>query len=165
MKHHHFKIILILLLFGMKVLSAQEAVKASGGEASDERGSVSYSIGQVFYTTNTGSNGSSTEGVQQPFEIYVITAIEDHTGINLMTSAYPNPVTNFITLKVDKSDATKLFYYLYDFSGKLIENKKIRGNETQINMNKLVSETYLLKIVERKRSNSREIKTFKIIKN
>jgi len=165
MKHHHLKIILILLLFGIKSLSAQEAIKASGGEASDDRGSVSYTIGQVLYTTNTGSNGSSTEGVQQPYEIYVITAIEDHLGINLMVSAYPNPTTNFITLKVDEYDANNLFYYLYDFSGKLIENKKVRGNEARISMNKLIPETYLLKIVERKRSTSKEIKTFKIIKN
>ena len=165
MKHHHLKSILIVLLFGIKVLSAQEAVLTTGGEVSDDRGSVSYSIGQVPYTTNTGSNGTSTEGVQQPFEIYVITAIEDHFGINLMVSAYPNPTTNFITLRVDQSDVSRLFYYLYDFNGKLLENKKVRGNETRINMNKLVSETYLLKIVEQNRSASKEIKTFKIIKN
>lgn len=166
MKHHQLKIILILLLFGLKSLYAQETIMVSGGEANDTRGSVSYSIGQVVYSTTAGINGSSAEGVQQPFEIYVITGIDDDIiGINLLISAYPNPTTNFLTLKIDNHEATKLFYYLYDFSGKLIENKRVRGNETRISMNKLVSETYLLKVVERSQSLTKEIKTFKIIKN
>ncbi|MDB4583651.1 T9SS type A sorting domain-containing protein, partial [Draconibacterium sp.] len=145
--------------------SAQEAISTSGGEASDDRGSVSYSIGQIVYSTGTGTNGSASEGVQQPYEIYVITGIEDELGINLMVSAYPNPTTNFLTLKVDNSEASKLSYYLYDFNGKLIENKKIRGNETRIGMSRLVPETYILKVIERNRNESKEIKTFKIIKN
>ena len=165
MKHHQLKIILILLLFGIKGLYAQEAILISGGEASDERGTVSYSIGQVVYNTATGTNGSATEGVQHPYEIYVITGIEDELGISLMVSAYPNPTTNFLTLKVDNCETSKLSYYLYDFNGKLIENKKVRANEMRISMSKLVSETYILKVIERNRNISKEIKTFKIIKN
>jgi len=165
MKHYRLIIIFILLLFGLRSLNAQETITTSGGEANGSSGSVSFSIGQAFYNTNPGTTGSSSEGVQQPYEIYVITGIDDHLGINLKVSAYPNPTTNFLTLKVDNYESSKLFYYLYDFNGKLIDNKRVRGNETKINMNRLVSETYLLKITERDQSKNKEIKTFKIIKN
>jgi hypothetical protein len=40
----------------------------AGGEATGSGGSVSYSVGQVVYTTNTGINGSVAQGVQQPYE-------------------------------------------------------------------------------------------------
>jgi hypothetical protein len=54
-------------------LMAQENVNASGSNASGSGGSASYSVGQVFYQIHSGSNGSVVEGVQQPYEISVIT--------------------------------------------------------------------------------------------
>jgi hypothetical protein len=47
---------------------SQESLSTSGGEANGTGGTVSYSIGQVFYSTYSGSNGTLSEGVQQPFE-------------------------------------------------------------------------------------------------
>ena len=46
-------------------IHAQEAVAASGGDASGTGGSSSYSIGQVFYSNYIGLNGSEAQGVQQ----------------------------------------------------------------------------------------------------
>jgi len=50
-------------------LQAQVAIPASGGNATGTGGTVSYSVGQVFYTINTGTTGFIVQGVQQPFEI------------------------------------------------------------------------------------------------
>lgn len=58
----------ITLLFGLFTaftVQAQHALVTSGGNATGLGGSVSYSIGQVFYTSNTSSIGSLTQGVQQ----------------------------------------------------------------------------------------------------
>lgn len=60
---------LLLLGLGLTGLQAQESVNATGGNASGSGGSASYSVGQVVYTTNTGTNGTVAQGVQQPFEI------------------------------------------------------------------------------------------------
>lgn len=67
------KIIRVCLIcwFGISLLSmqAQETTLTAGGEATGSGGSVSYSIGQLFYMTKTGTTGSVSEGVQQPIEI------------------------------------------------------------------------------------------------
>ena len=152
-----------VLLFGLGLtgLQAQETIPATGGNASGSGGSASYSVGQVIYTTNTGTNGSVAQGVQQPFEISEVTGIEQAKGINLNCSAYPNPTTDFLMLKVENYDKENLSYQLYDISGKLLENKKVTGTETSIVMSNLVPATYFVKVTE----GNKEVKTFKIIKN
>jgi len=165
MRHKKVKLSAVLLLgLGLTVLQAQNAIPASGGNASGTGGSASYSIGQVVYTTNTGTNGSVAQGVQQPFEISVVTEIENAKGITLQCLAYPNPATDFVTLKIDASTAfnfQSLNYQIFDLKGKLLTTNKLEGNETSIAMNNLVPSTYFLKVIQ----GNKEIKTFKIIKN
>jgi hypothetical protein len=151
----------LLLCFGMFGLQAQQVVTTSGGNASGSGGSVSYSIGQIVYTTNANSNGSVAQGVQQPYEISVVTAIEEAKDINLICSVYPNPTTDFLTLKVMNYDNENLSYWLYDFNGNLLQNKKVEDNECNVSMQNLFSGTYILKVTD----NNKVIKTFKIIKN
>jgi hypothetical protein len=150
-----------LLGLGLTGLQAQECVNATGGNASGSGGSASYSVGQVVYTTHTGTSGSVAEGVQQPYEISVVTAIEEAKGINLSVSAYPNPTTDYLTLEVKEFDLSNLSFQLYDMNGKLLLNEKITGNQTSIVMSNLVPATYFVKVIQ----GSKEVKTFKIIKN
>jgi hypothetical protein len=151
----------LLLISGFTGLQAQEAIPASGGDASGSGGSVSYSVGQVVYNTNTGTSGSVAQGVQQPYEISVVSGIEEATSISLICSAYPNPATDFLTLKVENFNKADLSYQLFDVDGKRIENKIIEGNETSIIMSNLAPSTYFLKVIQ----NNKEVKTFKIVKN
>ena len=157
---------LLLLGLGLTGLQAQESVNATGGDASGSGGSASYSVGQVAYQTQTGTNGSVAEGVQQPYEILVVTGFEEAKGINLSISAYPNPTTDYITLIIDDNvqtshDLSQLSFQLYDMNGKLLQSEKITGNQTSIVMSNLVSATYFLKVI----SGSKSVKEFKIIKN
>lgn len=142
-------------------LQAQSTISASGGNATGGGGTVSYTIGQIVYSKITGTNGTVTQGVQQPYEISVVTAIETAKDINLICSVYPNPTTDFLTLRVMNFDIENLSYWLYGVSGNLIETKKVTADETQISMAKMVSGTYFLKIA----TGNKEVKTFKIIKN
>ena len=142
----------------------QDVIPASGGNASGSGGSSSYSVGQVVYTTNSSvSNGTVAQGIQQPYEISVVTEIEEAKGISLQFTVFPNPTIDNITLKIETSATLgiqSLSYYLYDSNEKLIENKKIEGNETLVSVESLVPATYFLKIIQGKK----EVKTFKIIK-
>jgi hypothetical protein len=63
--------VLLLMLFGCSILllNAQTGIPAAGGNATGTGGSVSFSVGQVFYVMNTGTTGSVLQGVQQPWEI------------------------------------------------------------------------------------------------
>lgn len=162
MRHKKLKLSAVLLLgLGLTGLQAQESVNATGGNASGGGGSVSYSVGQVVYTTNTGTNGSVAQGVQQPYEISVVTAIEEAKGINLLISAYPNPTTDYLTLEVKDFELTNLSFQLYDINGKLLQSEKITGNQTSIVMSNLVPANYFVKVIQ----GNKEVKSFKIIKN
>lgn len=102
MQSRKIKLCLIITLgFYLTSLQAQKAILTSGGEASGNTGTLSYSIGQVVYQVHTGSNGSVAEGVQQPFEIQEVTGIENVFGVNLTISTFPNPVVENLTLSVE----------------------------------------------------------------
>ena len=155
-------LIIIILIFGLSSLQAQETISPAGGEGVGSGGSASYSIGQVFYTTQTGTNENySAQGVQQAFEISVVLGIHEIENINLSISAYPNPVNDFLTLSIENFVPSTLTLELYDLNGKLLKNKNIMADKTKIIINDLVSATYFLRVLDNKKT----IKSFKIIKN
>jgi hypothetical protein len=137
----------------------QEAVVAAGSNASSGTGNVSYSVGQIVYTTNDNPNFSVAQGIQQPFEISTL-SIDEHIPAKIQLSAYPNPTVDYLTLDVDSLDTESLQYVLIDISGKLIREEKITTQLTSINFTAIPSTTYLIKVT----ANGKNIKTFKIIK-
>ncbi len=158
--------------FFFSTVTAQESINATGGKASGTGGTVTYSVGQLVYQTHIGTDGSVAEGVQQPYEISVITAIEETEGISLSVKAYPNPASDYLILSIDEFDISGLSYRLYDMRGKLLQNKKITGNQTIITMSDLFPGNYFVKVYAIGRNDRAgviqgniEVKTFKIIKN
>jgi len=162
MQHKRLKLSVVLFLgLGLMGLQAQKSVNSTGGNASGSGGSASYSVGQAVYTSNTETGGTVAQGVQQPYEIWVETTIEEAKGINLLVTAYPNPTTDYLTLRIDEFDISDLSYQLYDMQGKLLRNEKITSNQTRIVMSNLAPATYSVKVVQ----GNKEIKTFKIVKH
>ena len=153
--------VLFCLGIGLATVNAQESSVASGGDASGVGGTVSYSVGQVVYTTNSSASGTISQGVQQPYEILIVTGINEAVDVTMNLTAYPNPTTDFLILKISDYDLKNVSYQFYDINGKLIENKKINDSETNIVMDKLASSTYFLKVS----NGNTELKSFKIIKN
>jgi len=157
------KKLLFLAAFTVSIvgLHAQESTPSSGGEAIGEGGSVSYTVGQVAYSTHTGTTGSVSEGVQQSYEISVIIGIEE-SGISLNISAFPNPTTDYLILRIadDAIQETSFTMALYDVNGRVLKQKIIVANETIIEMANFVPATYFLRVI----SDNKEVKTFKIIK-
>jgi hypothetical protein len=66
MKYKTLKINILLLSVGLTA-QAQQATTAAGGNASGSACNVSYSVGQIVYTTITGSTARLAQGVQQPY--------------------------------------------------------------------------------------------------
>lgn len=157
-----FTISLIMLIFLCSLTSAQEAIPVAGGAASGSNGTVDYSIGQLYYSVNSGTNGSAAEGVQQAFEISIISEIKKVKGISLECSLYPNPVVESLELKVGIEDISNSSFSIqvFDINGKLIQSKILELNETTIDMRNLDPATYFLKLSD----NRKELRTFKIIK-
>ncbi len=138
---------------------AQVSANASGGDASGSGGTIAYSIGQTVYTTHTGTTGSVAQGVQQPYEISILSGVEEQQ-ISLDIKAFPNPTIDYLTLTIDNIELSNLSYRLFDIGGKLLETKKITSTTETIQMENLPGATYFLNVM----NNNKEIKTFKIVK-
>lgn len=152
------KLLFLLLLFTVYSFGQQQPIP-SGGDAVSSGGSVSYSIGQFAYQSASGSNGSINEGVQQPFEVSATLGMEN-TNIQLEMQVYPNPVSDFLILKIQKYAAKNMKYRLFDFSGKLIAESSIKNLETPINFQNYAKSGYVLQVTE----NGKILKIFKIVK-
>ena len=149
----------ILFLFSLQLSYAQKTVPSTGGDASGVGGSSSFTVGQVFYTSNTSSAGAVSQGVQQAFEIQTLSNIGLSTA-QLTAVTYPNPTTDYVVLKIIDTGLENLQYTLFDLNGKTIDSKKIRTSSTQITMKNYSTGLYLLKLTKK----NQPIKTFKIIK-
>jgi hypothetical protein len=102
------KMLLLFLGIATSGLYAQEALPGTGGEASGAGGTVSYTVGQVLYSTYTDGTNSEAQGVQQPYEISIVLGLEEATGIQLSCQVYPNPSTNYLVLEVENYDMQDL---------------------------------------------------------
>jgi hypothetical protein len=151
---------LIHSCFCITGLQAQQSVVTSGGNAAGSNGIVTWSVGQVAYMSIDNSTGSINQGVQQPFEFFTV-GINEYKEITLTIDVYPNPTNDNIILKAGTDMSVTLSYCLYDFTGKQLLNKKTSSTETNILLGNLPSAIYYLKVMD----NTKELKTFKIIKN
>lgn len=151
---------LVILIFTMASSYAQEAVLAAGGDGTGSGGSTSFSVGQIISATSTGATGEMANGVQQPYEISVISGLEQFIELELMLTTYPNPVTDLLILKVESMEWPDLEYQMYNSEGKILFSDRLSNIETNIDMSPLAPGMYFLKVNKEKDA----IKTFKIIK-
>ena len=148
-----------LLSFSVNAQTSHQVLSASGGDATGSGGSVAYSVGQIVYTTHTGTTGSVAQGVEQAYEIYSVGIKE--TTLNISLSVFPNPTSDFLTLKVEDYNNEALNYTLLDEQGRLVLNEQITTQDTQVAMSTLARGSYFINIVQ----TNKKIQTFKIIKN
>jgi hypothetical protein len=147
-----FVVALLTFTFSLSTITAQTSVKASNGNAMGSGGSTSYCVGQVICTTNIGTSGSLEQSIHQPFEISVITGLEEAKGINLSVSAYPKPTTDYLTLEVKDFALSTLTFQLNDMQGNLLQNSKITGNQTS-----MLRSNYCLQLILLKKQRSKNI--------
>lgn len=159
-KHKNIPTFLCILLITFSV-NAQEAVITAGGEATGSGGSVSYSVGQLVYTTFTGDNKSIAQGVQQSYEISIVSGIKLNTSLDISLTAYPNPTSDYLMLQIKDYRDEKLTYTLLDISGRQITGNLITNSQTMIQMRHLPAAAYLIHISDE----NQRTKTFKILKN
>jgi hypothetical protein len=140
-----------------------ETIITSGSSVTGSSGTVSYSIGQVFYTyIGLESTYNVTQGIQQNEKVEkslgTVVNIETKTEIFI----FPNPTTDFVNVNIKGYEFEKgqQSYELYDMQGRLIQQNSINQAETQISLSNLISSTYILRVS----MDGEVLKTFKIIK-
>ena len=143
----------------MKAQTSHQVLSASGGDATGSGGSVAYSVGQIVYTTSTGTTGSVAQGVEQAYEISSVGIKE--TALNISLSVFPNPTSDYLTLKVEDYNNEALSYSLLDEQGKLVLNEQITKQDNKLVMSTLARGIYFINVLQA----NKKIQTFKIIKN
>ncbi len=58
----------LAMITQLSAASAQESLNTAGGVDRGRGGSVSYSVGQLVYTTETTQAGAMAQGIQRPME-------------------------------------------------------------------------------------------------
>jgi len=152
--------LLVILIFFMIPSVAQEAIIPAGGNGSGSGGSVAFSLGQILYKNSGGESDQLLHGVQQPYEISIIIGLEKYKDIGLTLSTYPNPVSDFLNLKVESFKWEDLKFQMYNSEGKILLSDKLLNAETNIDVSQLAPGVYFLWVS----MEDTPVKTFKIIK-
>jgi hypothetical protein len=129
---------ILIILYSIGA-NGQTTVIPAGGECNSSFGTISYSIGDVFYT-GKGSTYNSSEGVQH---IYLINALLLQSKIHMIP--YPNPTHDLLYFKVENNNYKDLTYILYDLAGKEISSGFIKSQYSFISLKELSAQTYILK--------------------
>lgn len=154
-------ILTLLLLCPTGGAFAQSGFVTSGHTVSNAGGSVSYSVGQLDCAYINDTNGTINEGLQQPFEWFIITGLYDHANNPAIElNLYPNPASNHIVIQVTDFQQP-MEYLMYDAQGKAIRSGKISEKETRLSVENLHDAIYFIRIWSENRSAS----TFKIVKS
>ncbi len=148
----------IALLSANAQTASPELVSSAGESFNNTSYQLDWSIGECITTTHTAGDYVLTQGFHQ--NSYVITAVEDLRS-DIYMSVYPNPTSDFISLKVESSKAEDLQYTITDFSGRVLQTSNFVGDIEQINFSNYAVGTYFISVTE----NNQLIKSFKIIKN
>ena len=154
------KIFIIILLFIVaNSAQAQESVNSIGGVDRGNGGTVSFSVGQMVYTTDSKEAGSVVQGIQRPYRITTTDIKKLDNALSF--KAYPNPSSEDLFLEMNEFRNEKLNYQLYDMQGKLVMTNPIEIPKTQINMRDLAVGSYVIHIYD---SKNQAIQTIQIIK-
>jgi hypothetical protein len=157
MKNQFF---LVAFFAAANFAQGQESVNTSGGVNVGTGGTVSYSVGQMVYTTDSKESGAVVQGVQRPNKITTteIKKLNDKISFKV----YPNPSSDDLCLEMNKHQNEKLVYQMFDVQGKQMMMNPIESPETKINLRSFASGTYTVQIYD---SKNQPIQTLQIIKN
>lgn len=139
---------------------SQAVIPATGGGASGTGGSVAYTTGQTAFNAFSGINGFIIQGVQQPYEISTLTAIENAGDIMLEYSVYPNPASKGIKLIIGSFSGGSCKYQIYSLTGVIIKEHEITGPATTIPLSDVSAGILFLRVIR----DNHEVKVFKIVK-
>ena len=168
MQIRRFGPVVFLLVFfinaGLNAQVLHHAIAGAGGNSQSSGGSISYTAGQVVYTTHSVTGGSLAQGIQQPYEVSVVSGMEDTFALSLFMEVNPNPSDGIVKLRMSSSgpvQSMKLSYCILDIHGRIRSNGRIADSETEIVMTNMAPGVYFLRVSE----DYRDIRVFKIIKN
>jgi len=153
------KYLFSFLLIASFVTNSQQKLLSSGGSAVGS-GSLNYSVGQMFFSSNSANSGSVSESIHQAIELFSLSAA-DKSIVFIKAKTYPNPTKNKITLALKDNELNNLTYAVFDVNGRLLIKGKVHKEDTDIYMKNYAKGIYFLKVNQ----NQKQLDIFKIIKH
>lgn len=154
-------VLVFALACGASVVSAQtltpDVIASTGSYFANASGSLSFTLGEPVIPTYGDGSNILTQGFQQT--TYSFTAIDEITQSNAAISVYPNPFAS--TFTIQNAGGKKLNAEIIDASGKLILEKTLTSEKTQINLGNLSDALYFLRVYD---ETGTTLQTFKIEK-
>ena len=122
---------------------AQESVVSTGDYHENSTGSLSWTLGEVSTETYESSTAIVTQGQQQHY--YDFTSIEEQPS-KFSFSAYPNPVSDIMNIKVEHYQEGSLQIEMYSLEGKLLLQERMDNSTHQIHLNRFDASNYIITI-------------------
>jgi hypothetical protein len=149
-----YVLLIILTIFLRSHTEAQISNNASGNAISNNYGSITYSIGELFYVEK-GSQYTLAEGIQNGITINPI-----NTKSSIKVSIYPNPTSDLVYFKVQNLNFHNYSYKIYNSYGIELLHGRIQNMNASASLSHLPPSIYLCKIYR----DQFEILTYQIIK-
>lgn len=161
----------MMLIFSFKGISQNTEVNTnsimgtintSGSNATGSSGTVTYSIGQIFYTYIGVSVYNVAQGIQHEENSQTLVITENNIEPKAEITIFPNPTTDYVNINMTGLELGNepQLYQLFDYQGRLLRQDTINQTETQVNLNDLSASIYILRVY----ANNKVLKTFKILK-
>lgn len=159
---------LLLSLFTLTAWSQDipmQVIAAGGGyfENSGAGISISFTIGEVAYTTLTSGNFILTQGFQQG-NLFTTSIDKPVNAVNDI-AVYPNPATDYVKVRIDIPNLSgKATYDLHDITGKKVITKEFNVETSvpvELSLSDIRPGIYLLKVYVAKENLVRVVKLVK----
>lgn len=151
-------VVLTILIISISYFTnAQSNTVSAGNNFSSLNGSVSFTVGQIFYEHPTNGSTTITQGVQQPYEI-------ETTSVGELASKYefkvfPNPMNNELNIFCNVNDISVFSIQITDMNGKTVyETNSLMSNKIDVSF--FLPGSYFLTF----KTNSESIAKYKLIK-
>jgi len=112
--------VLIIVMHCALDFYAQQGVMTTGQQLSGIGGQASVSLGQTDFIFASAMDYSMSQGVQQPYEISVVTSVTSNS-ISLGAIVFPNPTNDAFTIKIPEANNGTLTFQIFAADGRLIE--------------------------------------------
>lgn len=144
---------LVLSLFTLTAWSQDiplQVVAAGGGyyENTSAGLSISWTLGEVAYTTLSSSNYILTQGFQQG-NLFTTSVDKPLSAVNGI-AVYPNPAKDFVKIRLEIQNISgAAIFELYDITGRKVLSKELSVEQSvpvEINLSEVRPGIYLLKV-------------------
>ncbi len=137
-----------------------EAILSSGGDFANTAAQISWTLGDFQTTTYVKDQIVLTQGfLQSQIKVTDVFNIDNSADVEL--KVFPNPVTNYLYIKLISNENKKLLWQLINQSGKIIRNDDIYNKQAEIDFGAYKAGIYYLKTFSKDGS---FVKIFKIIR-